>query len=137
MKRAILSALLCAAFAGELAAQVVARYDAGLADGPPPGAPGQYTFNGQTWTAALNTNADITVGPISPDGTNCVNAWNVSDNSTNASLGASYSFPLSTGIQASANSNGWELTVVARMVTNFAGGIGSGTAFFQFGDTNT
>ena len=137
MKRAILTALLCATFAGELPSQVVGRYDAGLADGPPPVAPHQYNFNGQTWTATLNTNVDVTVGPVSSDGTNCVNAWNISDNSTNAGLSASYSFPIGPAIMAGANSNGWELTVVARMVTNFAGGFGSGTAFFQFGDTNT
>lgn len=134
-RKILLATLFCAVFTADLPAAVVARYDAGLGDGPAPVSPDQYSFNGQTWTAALNTNADVTVGPVSPDTPNCVNAWNVSDNSTGAGLGASYSFPLSAAIHASANSNGWEFTVVSRMVTNFSGGTGS--AFIQVGDTNT
>jgi hypothetical protein len=117
-------------------AQVIARYDAGLADGGPPVAPNLYEFKGQTWMAVLNTNTDVTVGPVQPDALNCVNAWNVSDNSTNAGLDVSYSFPLSPAIHASASSNGWEFSVMTRMITNF----GSSTApagFFQFGNTNT
>src|SRR5262245_6874907 len=99
---------LCLTFA--LHAQLVARYDAGLGDGPPPVAPNQFQFNGQTWTAALNTNANVTVGPVSPDSPNCFNAWNVSDNSTSGGA-AAYSYPLSQAIHAAATSNGWELTV--------------------------
>ena len=125
---------LCVVFTSELFAQIAARYDAGLGDSAQPVAPNQYEFNGQAWTAVLNTNANVTVGSLSPDTTTCVNAWNVSDNSASPGLGVSYSYPLSPAIHASATSNGWELTVVSRMADNFGG---SASGFIQFGDTNS
>jgi hypothetical protein len=115
-------------------AEILARYDAGRRDGAPPLAPDHYQFNGRPWTAVLNTNADVTVGPVSPDGTNCANAWNISDNSSASGLNVSYSYPLDAATHARAMSDAWELTVVARMVTDF-GGTRSG--FIQFGNTNT
>jgi hypothetical protein len=133
MRTTIPAMLLSVVFTADLSAQVVARYDAGTGDGPPPVAPDQYSFNGQTWTASLNTNADVTVGPVSPDTPNCVNAWNVSDASTGSGLSATYSHPLDAAVRASASANGWEFTVVSRMVTNFSG---TASAFIQFGDTN-
>jgi hypothetical protein len=136
-------ALFAVIFNVELPAEIVARYHPGLCDGPPPVAPDQYQFNGRSWTAVLNTNVDMTVGPVSgdmvlgalsPEHTNCVNAWNVSDNSSISGLVANYFYPLDAAIHARAASNGWELTVVSRMVTNFGG---TAAGFIQFGDTNT
>lgn len=114
--------------------QTIISYNAGKA-GEPPTAPDPTR---QGWTfGRTGAHTELTAGPVSPDGTTGLNAWNVSDRlsaSPSNANGLWYNFRLTNEHLMASRVLGWTMTMHARFVDHYGGHTGPLIEFTDYYD---
>lgn len=106
---------------GHAQAKIIVEYDAGKA-GVPDVSPDPLT---QNWLLHRGNQPELTSGPVSPDGSTGLNAWNVND-PLNASPYTNpnwlnYTYSLTSEELGQSDMYGWRMTIYARFVDDYGG----------------
>ena len=97
----------------------VAAYDAGN-EGNPPVAPDPSLTNAGRWTLLRGTNEFLSAMGVSPDPGTGLNAWNITDNTTQGGQTIDYRFSYPKETHEFARTNGWRFRVRARFLDDFS-----------------
>jgi hypothetical protein len=96
----------------------VAFYDAGTA-GNPSVPPDPSLTNAGHWTFLRGTNELLSATAVSPDGATDLNAWNITDHTTQTGQSIDYRWAFPKESRDFARTNGWRFRVRARFVDDF------------------
>lgn len=96
----------------------VARYDAGV-EGNPPVAPDPASLDGGSWTFLRGTSELLFATDVSPDAGYGLNAWNITDFTTEGGQSITYRFSFPKESHEFARTNGWRYRVRSRLVDDF------------------